>query len=360
MNKVYKITSLVALFLIGLQGIGQNVTEESKKLYQAKVNKNTQLEISNKYGDIEFRTWEKDSVRIEIDIKIESKDLGNIEKAKENLSFNFTKSVSLVRCNTRWTGNALSMGYISEKIAPSYKHLIVNYTVYLPKSQELTVESRFGNVFLESFNGKFTAKIAYGDLRARDLTNVRNIEVKHGKLKINSLIDARISLFGAKYVEIKSADNLEITSSLSEIEIEKVNVLRLDSKSDEITVQEVKQCKGNTNLTDLKIWSLTGILNLQSKMGSVTVRDIKPATNDINIEASRTEVDLSFNSKTVARINTEVSDKKYISYGLSFHEISSTQGTKQSLRHTLTFGKGEVKTTVRVYSSRGYLDLSHN
>lgn len=360
MKKTYKIILALLICSNTFSAYAENITSKISKTYSSKVKDYTQVEIVNTYGDTEFITWEKDSLKVEIEVKIESRDEQNIQKAKDHLSFDYNESSSLIRCATKWTGSALSMGYLSDKLSPSYKHLIVNYKVYLPSNLELSVKSRFGNVYLESYDGRFTAEIAHGDLRFRDLTNIRNIELKYGKLKANHIHDARIKLVGVKYAEIKKANKLDLTSSMSELEIGEVDELRLESKNDEIKIEEVKICKGNTSLTDIKIQHLSTNISLQLRMGSISVRDVKPSVRDINMESSRTDVNLSFNSGTVARINLEVDAKKYMAYGLSFKEVSETVGTQEKIRSTLTYGRGEAKTSVKVYSSKGYIDLSTN
>ena len=65
-------------------------TKEISKRFT--ISPETQIEIVNKYGKIELNTWEKDSVAIDIDIRVEEKKLSRLEKSMEEIKFDITNN----------------------------------------------------------------------------------------------------------------------------------------------------------------------------------------------------------------------------------------------------------------------------
>ena len=124
-KNINKILTAFLVFLLSANVFSQTFVEEQDKSFGAKISTETSLEISNQYGDIEFNTWEKDSIKINIHIRIESKKEENIAKANKGLGFAFDHSKSYVRCATKYTGDGMALGYRNAQITNSYKHLII-------------------------------------------------------------------------------------------------------------------------------------------------------------------------------------------------------------------------------------------
>jgi len=359
-KNIYRKLIVFISVALSLQSFSQTFVEEKNKTFGAQVTEETILEIDNQYGDIEFNTWEKDSVKINVYIRIESKKKENMTKASEALNFSFDKSKTLVRCATKYTKDAMSLGYRASKVTTSYKHIVINYEVFLPQSIELDVKNRFGNIYMENHDGELKVNISHGTLRARNLTSVKKIEVKYGKLKVANIGDANIKLYGVKSAEIKKANELSLISTSSDIEIDHVEELDLTSKHDEISIEEISTCKGSTSLTDMKIDELSKKLILETKLGSIKIKSIEKTISDIDIYGNRTDVSLSFDEENASKIILETDDKKYMSYGVSFSEIETIKMEKDKLRTTLSLGEGNAKSSVRLHITNAYIDLSLN
>ena len=82
---------LVLLFAGSMTARAQfTETREFEKRF--KVSPGQSIEITNKYGKIELITWDKDSVVIEVKMKVEEKKLSRLDKALDNIDFDFTES----------------------------------------------------------------------------------------------------------------------------------------------------------------------------------------------------------------------------------------------------------------------------
>ena len=82
---------VLGIWLVPLSVLAQ-FTETKEIRKEFKVSPETRIEISNKYGKIELNSWEKDSVVIEIKIRVEEKKLSKLEDAIDAINFDFTQS----------------------------------------------------------------------------------------------------------------------------------------------------------------------------------------------------------------------------------------------------------------------------
>lgn len=80
----WKIIAGLLLFLVPLMVNAQFTdTKEIRKSYA--ITPETQIEITNKYGKIDFKSWDKDSVKFQINIRVEEKSCRNWKSPSRRL-----------------------------------------------------------------------------------------------------------------------------------------------------------------------------------------------------------------------------------------------------------------------------------
>ncbi|QIA09748.1 hypothetical protein [Draconibacterium halophilum] len=90
-RKKWKIFAGLLVFLVPLMVNAQFTdTKEIRKSYA--ITPETQIEITNKYGKIDFKNWDKDSVKFQINIRVEEKKLSKLEESIEEIDFDITNS----------------------------------------------------------------------------------------------------------------------------------------------------------------------------------------------------------------------------------------------------------------------------
>src|SRR4030042_5738467 len=78
---------------------GQEFTNQLVRAY--KISNATSIDVYNKYGKIHVVSWEKDSVKFIVDIRIKNKDAEKLDKIKNSISFEFTPTAYYVIAKTK-------------------------------------------------------------------------------------------------------------------------------------------------------------------------------------------------------------------------------------------------------------------
>jgi len=117
------------------------------------VNPDATLKINNKYGSVHTTTWEKNIVTIKV---IVSLDVDSKEKADRIL-----KHIDIVFNASKQEVNVITeiQGQFPKKMN---KKLQIDYTIMLPKTNNLSIKNKFGDIYVNELEGKADLKMSYG------------------------------------------------------------------------------------------------------------------------------------------------------------------------------------------------------
>lgn len=300
MSSIFSKLSVVFLGLVLMihTGHGQTYTESKKIVRSFIVNHETRLDISNKYGKIQVVQWEKDSVRLEVELSVKSSSLGKLEKIMDNIEIEFTGTHYYVIANTR-IGSTNSTFFtdlmdLSGAIIPSKNQVEINYMVMAPSYMNVNVSNKFGNIYMDDMSGNVTVSLSNGDMKINRLDGESNINVNFGNGIINYLKDAKLNLSYADF-EIRNAGQINVTSKSSKIRIEKVEILKTESGRDKYSISEIHSLYGESYFSDFLIYKLKNEVNFTSRYGDLTIDSVTLNFSDINIQAEYTDIELTLN-----------------------------------------------------------------
>jgi len=180
---------------------------------------NDVLSIENKYGTVTVNTWNRNEVKVDVQIKVSAGSDDATQKLLDNVNISDSKNGSSISFRTI-IGEVKSSWY-SVFQGGSSKKMEINYTVYMPAKNELVVDNRYGAIYLPDLDGKVTISSAYGSLKAKSLTNESTIRVKYGNANIENLGDCTLQLSYGELV-IGSVNSLTADVSYSPIKIGKL------------------------------------------------------------------------------------------------------------------------------------------
>ncbi len=304
------------LVLIGASVKGE-VHEMTKDMYVAfKVNENSKVEVENKYGDIFVETWDADSVAFEIEIVAYSEKEQHLENLIDmvEIDFNDYSSFIIARTKIGEGENILDKAAFnfSKKITGT-REVRVNYRIFIPNNLTFSIENEFGDVFIDEYKGEFSLDLSHGDFRANLLSNVKSIKSKYGEVKIDEARGGRFDFRFVKEAELGILNDVFIKSSSSEIDIEEMDILRLESRLDEIYVENLGELSGKTHMTKLHIKHLNEKAELESTYGNVRVEDLMPTVTKVKMSGSNTDYELDFSDDTSGSFEIQVSSSKSFS-----------------------------------------------
>lgn len=298
--KIIKIIGFVLLGFFPIMSWAQfTETKEIEKKFQ--VTPETRIEITNKYGKIELNTWDKDSVVIEISIRVEERKLSRLEKSMEQIDFDFTDSQHylIVRTNINERMSALEREFLrfKESILQSDSKKEIEYSVWLPAENHLKVENKFGDIFIGDYSGDVEIDLSNGNLKSHDFYGGLNLKLNFADATINQIKGARLDC-NYSNIYVKKAENLRILSKSSTFEIQELNELDADSRRDKFRITKADLVIGQGSFTNYRINELTDRLTIRAEYGDIDIQNTAIDFSNILIESKSADINIYFNKES--------------------------------------------------------------
>jgi len=347
----------VALTLALGQGViaQETVSKKIEKTY--KMTDAGELHLENKYGNINLYGWDKDETSVVISVMVNHRKKETADDLLRRIDPIIRESDDFVSIgyeiadkSTGWFANFF------EKANPfdyDRSNLQIDYTIYMPANAELHVKNTFGDVFIEDWIGKLKADVEHGNLWINENLNRVDIDMKYGKLRAKAINYGTINLKnGALHME--NAKSLKVTSSGTDIQIEKVASLEFLSNKDEVIIDEVGTIYGNTKFSTIEVSRLTKDVDLTLKISDFRVSKILDPKADIAIDQESSEISLNitdFSHRFEATLEEglvrlpksfENVDSKLLDKGDKLREINGTYGKDVQGKISITGRKGVV------------------
>lgn len=230
--------------------------------------------LYNKYGTVNVKTWQNNSVKINVTIVVNAKNQRDADETFKNINVNFTSAWGYVKAETMI---AEDMNYGSGNWWPAKTcgdDFKINYEVWMPVSNQLDLKNKYGNAWVAALKGKLIADIKYGELRAEAISNDVDLNLGYGKTwltKVNNLYGQ------SSYSElnITEANDIQLDTKYSETKVDKANNMRITSKYDDFNLGIVEELRLQTKYANLRSNSVrTAFITAQySDMGFATVRE---------------------------------------------------------------------------------------
>jgi len=353
----YKKTALMAFFLLALQLVfGQE--RVSKTVEKSFALSNTgEFQITNEYGDINIMGWAQNKVLVKVSIRVNHRKKENAEDLLNRIYPEFKSGSNLIHVesvirnkNTGWLADFFNK---NNPIDFDRSHVQIDYEVFLPSKAKLKTINSFGDVIIEGWNSNLDAVVEHGDLWIGDHLNKADIGLKFGKIHARDLDYATINLQNGE-LEMQNSKSLRLHGDGSEMNIDTVNTLEIDSNKDVIGIRKVGNIYGNLKFTTLRVENLSKDADLQMRIADFQVGQISNPMSEITIEEESSEITLSivdfshrFNAtleegvvrlpKSFENVHSNMLDK-----GRRLREINATYGAGKKGFISIRGAKGIV------------------
>ena len=257
---------------------------------------NDKVEIINKYGEVIVRTWDSDSVKFDVLVRAEGKNSDAVNKSMSKVDIRFRKVGSIISAITEVNkGGGIFGGVLSdvEGVMGNNK-LKIDYEIWMPKGVLLSVENKFGDVYLTDLNSKVDLDVSHGDIKAGNLTETLNLKHSFGKASFGKVDKAVVSLRGSE-IEFEEAKSLNFESGSSEIRVDKVGNVQFNSRNDKIRLLDVYEVLCEGSFTDITIDRLRGSSRLDFSYGDIYLSRIDKDFNSVDITGKSTDINLILN-----------------------------------------------------------------
>ena len=279
------------------------------------LDKNDKVNLSNQYGSITIKTWDKNEIKVDADIKAYANNDEEAQKLLDDASINATKNGDLVSFKTIINDHSSSgWGYwgSGNKNGKKWRREVKVYiTVYMPSSNSLTVSQSYGNIMMDNFSGPTSLKVQYGNLTVGNLTNNNNyIVVGYGRAVAKDIDQAKIKLQYGSGLTINSIGNLDL----------------------------------DAGYTNVNIAALNGNVTSKIEYGKLNINEIGNACKSVDVKADYTSVNLGFNTNYNGEFNvaTNYGGFKYGSNVTAKKQDDGDRSYSSSKKYAGQIGKGGV------------------
>lgn len=353
-----------ALVLVGKGMQAQEYTDNFKLSKSFKVNASTTVEVINKYGKLHIITWDKDSVKFDLDATATSSSLSRAKKLRENMSFDFTGTEYYITAksvfDSKYGGFFKDLADFAESFISSDNKVKIDYKIYIPDYVNLKLNNKYGDIYMEDMVGDVSINLSNGSLKANKFTGNTNIQISMGQGDIKSLKTAKINLNYYAELNIGKAEQLNLISKLSRIDIDEVNVIKISSKKDKIHLAKIHQLFGEADWSDIYVYNIDTKVNFKSKYGEINLESIQKEFKLVDISSEYTDINLFFQEKSVYDI--DISHKSaYLKYPSDISDLEK-EAVNEDETEFNTFGKigvGDPTGKVRIRSNRGSIYIFH-
>lgn len=311
MKKIGRLLLWVLLIAAGTESVEAQYTESRELHKRYAVKPGTSIEITNKYGTIELNTWDKDSVAIDVIMKVEEKKQSRLDKTLDNIDFDFTNGPTYLIARTIVDKNRSQLESefmkFKETLLQTDGSVQIDYKVWLPSTNPLKIENKFGNIFLEDYNGPTEISLSNGKLKAHDLSEKATINLSFADASINEMHSGSIT---ADYsdVYIKESGDLRLTSKSSEIELTDATSLNINSRRDKFRLRNIGDVEADASFSSFRINELTNQATLKLAYGDLEIEKIPIDFSNIYIESKNTDISLYFDPED--QFNFELTETK--------------------------------------------------
>jgi len=289
---------ILALLLSGIlpgSGLLAQQYEKSREVTQAyPVTGETTVQIINKYGNVHILPTDEDSVRFEISIKVEAGKQSKVEKTFADIEIEFTESSYYVIAQTVF-GNQKNAFWadvsdFTNSMLKSGSNAQIDYVVYIPSRNELSIENKFGNIYMTDHKGKVVISISNGDFRGGSFPE---LELDHGfgTVVIDSIQSGSMTLSYSE-LKLKHAGDIRINSKSSKPNINSFTSIRLNSKRDTYFFEDAGMINGETSFSYITIGRLHNDLILTTNYGNLSIDQYSQTFSMMNLAASYTDVSM--------------------------------------------------------------------
>ncbi len=307
---------LLFAFLVihGSLASAQHVSDSRSKKETFGVTPESTLEIENKYGTILIVPWDKDSVQITADIYLEAKSYSKLKSLKNDVRISFSSSRNYIIARTiigdegsrvvselRALSNTLGTGSVVE----------INYTVFMPQYMNLVLSNKYGDIYIDDINGDVDISLSNGVLKANSLTGNNSVELIFSKGAIRNLGNTSLTLSYAD-LELSHVSQLDLVGKSSELRIDTVGVMKIDSRRDGISLGEVEYLYGVSSFSDIKISTFIREADCNLKYGSFRIDNVRQEFSRINLDSDFTDILLYFKDNSAYLVDILYNEKAIV------------------------------------------------
>lgn len=279
---------LFLFFGIRLLMAGDPVAVETKVIDKTfSVNSGAELRISNKYGNLNLTTWDKNTVEFHIEIKVDGRDAERVKERINSISVAFKATSDLVSAETLFKSIKNS----------NNTNISIHYFVKLPKTNNVNLTNRYGNISLDLLKGSSVINLDYGNLNLGTMQNPLNTwDLDYvTSANVDFVKSANLNMDYSK-LHLTKSEILNLNADYSDVNIGQIEDLVNSMDYGNLFVEQAGFISNVADYTNVKIGTINKSFVSSGSYGSIAIANVKKGFNKISIGADYSGVSIGMDS----------------------------------------------------------------
>ncbi|MFT4575896.1 MAG: hypothetical protein ACI9SI_000811 [Polaribacter sp.] len=359
-KSIYKIALLFLLVpLVSFSTSETNPKHEKSRTIKKEysVNRDATVGINNKYGNVNIITWNKNKVEITVEITVKGNDLSTVEKKLRNIEIEFNANSNMVSAKTRFEKSSRSWSFWGNSKNTSYK---INYTVKMPRSNNVKVNNDYGNILLNEIDGTADINCDYGKITLGDLNNSDNtINIDYTKgSSINFMKAGSVNADYSK-LTIDKTDRVDVNSDYSTVNIGIANKVTYNSDYGTIKVDDVEDIRGNSDYVSIRLGTVRKNLNIDADYGSIKINELAKGFGRAEISGEYAGITIGVKGNNSFKFTA---DLQYAGLRYNENNVDMRKSIEKSSKkyYEGTYGNGNSNSVLIIKSQYGSVNFKEN
>ncbi|MTI30437.1 hypothetical protein [Xanthovirga aplysinae] len=345
--KSLAISLILVVQLFYFSSASAQVEKEKRISKNYKVNKTTELKLSNKYGQVDVETWDKNEIDVEVVVKVKMRNEVRVQKILNKIEIEINENKDKISFETQLNGS------INTSSSESFT---IDYRIKMPKGNPLDLKNRFGDVFLDDFKGSLDLELAYGNLKARKLLGDKlSVDLSFGSGEVDELKSGNMDV---RYfdLDIEHLGKVILENGFGKLTIGTADDLELDSRYGSVRIGEAGVVEASVGFAGFDLGSVSRSLRLVAKHANgIEIDHIAKTVEVIDVDADFSGVRLNFEKNWDANVDVKLSFAKlrYDKEDIDFNYVNIGRNVGE---YKGKIGKGE-NSNIKISSSYGDVRL---
>lgn len=354
MNKVFQFKWSLTTIILFVTAIGFGQVTSSKKLTKTfAITEAGQVTINNKYGNVSVSGWDKDSVKVKVEIITE----GTSDELIKRINPTFDYSEEYLEVTSEISPKKESyFGRLMRTWYPAVfdkSSVDIHYQVFIPAKAQLKVDNKYGDINIEDCKGRLRLRAEHGDIRSSGYINYADVNLTFGLFRVHTIGRADITIRSGT-IDITQADHIELKSVGSEIEIDSVKTLTIDVNKGRTFINSVDILNAETRFAEMDVELIEEFADIDAHQSEISLVNLggelqkvilNQTSSDIEIQSFERGLDVyAYLESGLLRLPRSASDLdvKIINEKEEIREVTATIGTSPYTNLQIKGKKGIV------------------
>ncbi|MGK0366817.1 MAG: hypothetical protein ACI85O_003893 [Saprospiraceae bacterium] len=306
MKLAYNFSTMLVLLMslfVNTAYASDTITTITKQEYTKSIKKdfgifaNGTVSLFNKYGKMDIKTWDKNRVKVDIRITVNSSSESDAQEVFDRITFDFSNGGDFVKAETQIASKNSS--WWSGWGDDNETDFNIDYEVYMPPTATLDLSNKYGDVYVAELARNANINVKYGNFRLDGVGENLNVTLGYGNGTVvkAARTEAKISYskfrmqeggdvnFDTKYskIGIDKASDIRVNSSYDTYDIGRVRDYHSTGKYDNVSIGTAENITAVSKYTDFAVGSVKNSADFDLTYGGARIEKIANGFSEMRL-----------------------------------------------------------------------------